>query len=404
MRRKNSSNDESTIIDANSKKRENGPKARSKDHFKAYLLVIELIALAISVGSGFWMNFTLGSKTRYEAEYIDKTSFYLDSNYDVLVAGASKQQTEEYGQKSFVQNVVSASKISLNVKTGSVEDYRDLLIFDSNECLEHSEFTEKRLIKRTDASNGVYADYKFCELHNLNLGDRVIITSNGEKKEYCISRVYRTDYSYPEGILVATEDVLPLESKSHLMYVTAKDKQELVDDLQSYKPLGTLLTKKDTQTEEEYQAYLDEFNSKKYFDSYVTDYGDAASELAQSYSTKISSSNKSFYISVTVISIACFATSLLSFFVNAKNKKDRFFRYIQENGRSRLMGMFSVFNLSFALFAAAASLLAINGSLSKLTTYYTFASALASSYFCVLLPVAMILAGYLITIVTIKKA
>lgn len=227
-----------------------------------YLLVIELIALAASAGSSLWMNFTLGSKTRYEAEYADKTSFYLDSNFDFLVSGASKKQAEEYGRKDFVQNVTPASKISLSVKTGSIEDYRDLLIFDSDEALEHTEFTEKRLIKKSNNENHVYADYKFCELYNVDLGDSITISSSGEREEYCISRVYRTDYSYPEGILVATKDTLPLESKSQLMYVTAKDKEKLVDDLKNYKPLGTLLDKKDTQTDEEYKKYLDEFNSK----------------------------------------------------------------------------------------------------------------------------------------------
>lgn len=255
-----------------------------------------------------------------------------------------------------------------------------------------------------DASNGVYADYKFCQLYNVSIGDNISITSNGEKKEYCISRVYRTDYSYSEGILVATKDVLPLESKSQLMYVTAKDKQELIADLKDYKPLGTLLTKKDTQTDEEYQSYLNEFYSKNYFDSYVTDNSGALSELDQSYSSKIASSNKNFYISVGVISALCLAASLLSFFANAKNKRDRFFRYIQENGRSRLIGMFSIFDCSFVLFMTAGSLLAIKGSLAKLTTYYTFASALASSYLCVLIPAVGILIGYLITIIAIKRA
>lgn len=404
MRKKDNLDNESSNIDVQNKRRKSTSRTKGKSHFKMYLLVIELIALAVSAGSSLWMNFTLGSKTRYEAEYTDKTSFYLDSNFDLLVSGASKEQTEEYGRKDFVQNVTPASKISLSVKTGSVEDYRDLLIFDSDEALEHTEFTEKRLIKKSNTENHVYADYKFCELYNVNLGDSITISSSGERKEYCISRVYRTDYSYPEGILIMTKGTLPLESKSQLMYVTAKDKEKLVDDLKNYKPLGTLLDKKDTQTDEEYQKYLDEFNSKKYFDSYVTDNGGASSRLEQGYSEKIASSARNFYISVSVVSVACLVVSLFCFFINAKNKKDRFFKYIQENGRSKLVGMFSAFDFSFVLFSVIGSLLAIKESLSSATAYYTFASALASSYLCVLLPVAGILIGYLITIVTIKRA
>lgn len=404
MRKKDNPNGEPHITDVPNKKRKNSSSTKGKIHFKTYLFVIELIALAVSAGSSLWMNFTLSSKVRYEAEYKDKTSFCIDSNYDFLVSGASKEQIEEYGEKDFIQDVTPASKISLNVKTASAEDYRSLLIFDSDKALEHTEFTEKRLIKKLNAKNCVYADFKFCELYDVNLGDSIAISSNGESKEYCISRVYRTDYSYTEGILVATKDTFPLESKSQLMYVTAKDKQKLSNDLQNYKPLGTLLSKKDTQTDEEYQKYLDDFYSKKYYDSYVTDASDTTSKLEQGYSKKIASSNKVFYLSVAIISAVCLFTSLFCFFINAKNKKDRFFKHIQENGRSNLVAMFSIFDFSFVLFSIAGSLLAIKGSLSGITVFCTFASALASSYACILLPAIGILVGYLITIVTIKRA
>lgn len=379
-------------------------RTENKSQFKLYFLIIELVALVISVGSSFWMGFTLNSKTRYEAEFTDKTSFYLDSNFDLVVSGASKQQVEEYGQKDFVQNVTSASKISLNVETGSAEDYKDLLLFDSVEDLEHSEFTEKRLIaEKKSVTNSIYADYKFCNLYHVKLGDTLAVSVNGEKKDFCISRVYRTDYSYPEGILVATKDLLALTSKSQLMYIIAKDKTKLVEDLKDYKPLGTLLSKKDNQTDEEYQKYLDEFNSKNYFDSYVTDNTGAVAEINESYSKKISSSNKSFYISVAVISIVCLGISLLCFFVNAKNKKDKIYKYIQENGSSKITSIFTTFDASFILFVAVGSFLAIYNSLSRLTAYYTFSAALANSYLCILAPIIGILVGYLITIVAIKR-
>ncbi len=376
----------------------------NKGHFRFYLLIIELIALVVSVGSCIWLSFTLNSKTRYEAEYKDKTSFYLESGFDFLVSGASKQQTEEYSQKEFVQSVTSVSKISLNVKTGATEDYRDLLVFNSIDELEHSEFTEKRLIEKADSSNPIYADYKFCNLYNVKLGDDIVLSVNGEKKNYSISRVYRTDYFYSEGILITTQDILPLSSKSQLMYVTTENNDKLVEDLKEYKPLGTLLDKKDTQTDEEYQKYLDEFNSKKYFDSYVTDNTNGVVKVEQNYSTKISSSKKNYYISVAAIGVLCFGISFMCFFVNAKNKKDKIFKYIQENGNARLFKMFSVFDLSFIILIALSSLFAIYKSLSSLTTYYTFASALASSYLCILIPVIGILVGYFITVVTIKKA
>ena len=376
----------------------------NKGRFKLYLFIIELVALFVSDGSSFWLGYSLNSKTRYEAEYIDKTSFYYDNGFDLLVSGASKQQTEDYTQKDYVKTITSVLKISLNVKTGTVEDYRDLLVFNSLEDLEFSEFTEKRLIGKYESTNPIYADYKFCDLYNVKLGDDIALSVNGEKKSFCITRIYRTDYFYSEGVLITTKDVLPLSSKSQLMYITTDNKDKLIEGLKDYKPLGTLLDKKETQTDEEYQKYLDEFNSKKYFDSYVIDNTSAASGVEENYSTKIANSKKNFYICVAVISFICLGTSLLCFFANAKNKKDKIFKYIQENGKDRLLIIFSIFHFSFVIFMAISSILAVYKSLSSLTVYYTFASALSNSYLCILVPVLVILISYLITMITIKKA
>lgn len=379
-------------------------KIENKGHFKLYLLCIEVLAIVVSIVSSFWLCSSLKSKVRYEAEYIDKTSFYSDSGFDLLVSGASKQQIEEYRQKEFVQKVASVSKISLYVKTGSVEDYRDLLVFDSLEDLESSEFTEKRLIEKNESSNPIYADYKFCDLYNVKLGDDIAVSVNGEKKNYHISRVYRTDYFHSEGVLITTKDVLTFSSKSQLMYITTENKNKLIEDLKDYKPLGTLLDKKETQTDEEYQKYLNEFNSKKYFDSYVTDNTNDASKLELNYSSKISTSKKNFYIAVVVISVICLLFSFVCFFVNAKNKKDKIFKYIQENGDTKLLVMFSIFDLSFIIFMIIGAILAVYLSLSSLTVYYTLGSALASSHLCIWLPTIGILISYLITMIVIKKA
>lgn len=393
-----------TRKDVETYKKNKNINIENKGSFKLYLFIIELIAIFVSVGSTLWLGYSLTSKTRYEAEYIDKTSFYYDNGFDLLVSGASKQQTEDYTQKDFVKTITTVSKISLNVKTGTIEDYRDLLVFNSLEDLEFSEFTEKRLIGKYESSSPIYADYRFCNLYKVKLGDAISLSVNGEKKNFCIARVYRTDYFYSEGVLITTKDVLPLSSKSQLMYITTDNKDKLIDGLKDYKPLGTLLDKKETQTDEEYQKYLDEFNSKKYFDSYVIDNANANSGVEENYSTKIANGKKNFYICVAVISIICLGTSLLCFFVNAKNKKDKIFKYIQENGKARLLIIFNIFNFSFAIFMAIGSILAVYKSLSSLTVYYTFASALSSSYLCILASVLGILISYLITMITIKKA
>ena len=377
---------------------------KTKFTFKLFLLIIEAVALVVSVGSSIYFGTTISTKARYDAEYQDKVSFYNDNGFDLLVSGASTDQVNEMKQQSSITHATAASKISLNVKTPAAEDYRDIIVLDSQDDFAYTEFTSERIINETTATDFVYADYKFCTLYCVKLGDSISITVGGTAKEYVISRVYRTDYLYNEGILITTKDQINLTSKAQNVYLNANNKDNLVSYLQDYKPLGTLLAQTSSQSDSDYQKYLDEFYSKKYYASYVTDLSGAKETLANDYSKKLSSANTSFYISVAVVSTLCLVASLVCFFVNARNKEDKIYKYIQENGSKRIVEIFSAFNASFALFMIVGSLIVMGSSLNGLTAYFTFSSVLVASWMTLVLPVVAILVGYAITLIKIKKA
>ena len=107
---------------------------------------------------------------------------------------------------------------------------------------------------------------------------------------------------------------------------------------------------------------------------------------------------------MAVVSTLCLVASLVCFFVNARNKEDKIYKYIQENGSKRIVEIFSAFNASFALFMIVGSLIVMGSSLNGLTTYFTFSSVLAASWMALVLPVVAILVGYAITLIKIKKA
>ncbi len=377
---------------------------KTKFPFKLFLLIIEAVALVVSIGSSVYFGTTISAKARYDAEYQDKVSFYNDCGFDLLVSGASAEQVSEMKEQSSIANATAASKISLNVKTPAAEDYRNIIVLDSQDDFAYTEFSSERIIGETTATDFVYADYKFCTLYSVKLGDSISITVDGTAKDYVISRVYRTDYLYNDGILITTKDQINLTSKAQNAYLKANNKDNLISYLQDYKPLGTLLAQTSSQSDSDYQKYLDEFYSKKYYASCVTDLSGAKTTLDDDYSKKLSSANASFYISVAVVSTLCLAASLVCFFVNAKNKKDKIYKYIQENGSRRIIGIFTAFNVSFAVFLIAGSLIAMVSSLNGLTTYFTFSSLLATSWMALFFPVVAILVGYAITLIKIKKA
>ena len=376
----------------------------NKFAYAKFFIIIELLALAVAIGSSIFVGITTSSKVRYESEYIDKMSLYSDNTFDLLVSGASSEQIDEFRTKEFITNTVAASKISLNVKTVSSEDYRNIFVFDSEEDLNYSEFTQSRIISETKADKYVYADYKFCKLYDVELGDRIKITVNGNEEEYVVSRIYRTDYLYSEGVLVTTKDMISLNNKSLYAYLTTNNKDTLVSFLQDYKPLGTLLAKTSFQTDADYQRYLHDFNSKQYYSSYVTDLSNEYENVINDYEKKIASTTLTFNISVIVVSVLCLLTSFICFFANAKNKEDKIYKYIQENGNKRIFKLFTAFNLSFVVFVLVGLLIAMSFALDGLATYYTYACVLETSYLALIIPVALIFVGYLITSIKIKKA
>jgi hypothetical protein len=207
-------------------------------------------------------------------------------------------------------------------------------VFESKEDMQYSEFTDARILSQTSADKYIYADYKFCTLHNVGLGDVVTVTFNGVPQEFTIARVYRTSYLSAKGLLITTKEMLPVSVQSLYVYLTTEDKSALQAYLQDYKPLGTLLPKLDSQTDEEYQEYLDNFYSKSYYSAYVTDLEDNKEDKISSYQQKKESASISFYVVTSVVSVVALLTSLACFFINAKTKNDKIYKYIQENGIS----------------------------------------------------------------------
>lgn len=371
--------------------------------FKLFFILIELIAIIVSFGSSIYLENTLKTKVQYDSEYMDKLSYYEDNNFDIILSGASQKQIDEFKTKDFISNVVTATKVSINIKTTYNDDYNDILFFESENDLEYTEFNSKRLISSINTDKFIYADYKFCNLNKVNLGDSISVTLNGEYKDFIISRIYRTNYAYTKGVLIMNKKYLPIESKSQIVYLSTLNKTNLNLYLNDYKPMGTLIDKKDTQTDEEYQKYLDEFNSKNY-SSFIIDLSSELEDVENNCLSKISTANKNFYISVAIVSILVFFTSFMSFFINAKNKKDKIYKYIQGNGNKNIVKLFSVFNISFILFMLIFSLLSVYISILNLTAFYTYSQAIISSYLCIILPIIGILISYIYTIIKIKKA
>lgn len=383
----------------------NTKKINGKNPFKRFTLIIESVALIVTCVCCVIIGSALKDKNRYDSESTDKTSFYYEKGFDLLVSGASAEQVVGFDNDLNVSHVSKASKISLNVKTNKDEDYRDILIFDDPNSLEYSEFTNERIIEKWENENVIVGvDYKFCQLYDMSLGDSLTISANGDELNLKIGRIYRTDYLYSEGVIVLTRDTLDFKSNSYYVYLNSNNLNELKNNLKDYKPMGTLLKQTSSQSNEDYQRYLDEFYAKDYYSSCINDPNEQANEVLPKYLEKRSSANKRFTISIIVSSTIFFLLSFGCFFVYAKNKKDKIYKYIQENGDHNIVKIFTGFNASIIVFIVAGTLITFALSLSGLTAFYNFAALFSNCYLALLFPIISTFVGYFITLLMIKKA
>lgn len=379
-------------------------KAKDNPIFR-FSITWEAVALVATILVCVFLNFSLADKNRYDSEYLDKSSYYHDSRFDLRVSGASLEQIADFKANPNVTRVSKTAIISLNMKTKTAEDHGNVVVFDNAEDREFSEFSSKRIVEITnDSANSVGVDYQFSRLHQVKLGDSISVTLNGHEKYVKVSKIYRTDYLYPEGIVVATKDVLDISGKSYFAYLNIKNMSLAKKELRTYKPQGTLLEKTTTQTDEDYQKYLDEFNAKEYYSTCVVDIRENEKKTIADCLVKKEKANKMCWISVIISSAICFAVSMVCFFFNAKNKKDKIYKYIQQNGNKRIFAVFSLFNLSFIGMIVAGTLITFVLSLDSLATFYSFSAVLANAYYSLLVPSAAVLVSFIITLISIKKA
>lgn len=376
----------------------------NKKPFKMFLIVINLIAVLVTIISCFLIDFGLKDKNRYDSEYSDKYSYYHESRFDLLVTGASNEQIMGFDNNTNVSHVSKASQLSLNVDTGGINDFRNVLIFDSLQDLEYSEFTKERIISEEDADGSIVGiDYKFSKLYDVNVGNKIIIIINGREESFTVAKIYRTDYRYTEGVIVTTSDMLNIKTKSYLAYLNSSNINKLKEELTSYKPMGTLLSKTSYQSDDEYAKYLEEFNSKNYYSTCVIDLQSSANDTLPQYADNIKKANFIFFLMVGISSFLCFVTSLLCFFFNAKNKNDKIQKYIRDNGTRKISIIFSIFNLFFILIVVLSLLVLLALSCIGLTTFYDFASILKNAYLTIVCPTFALLLSYSITMIVIKK-
>ena len=364
-------------------------------------LIISAIGCVFSLGGSIVCGTFVKTHTENVAEYQDTDEFYSSKGFDLIVQGPSKEQIDGFKVRQDVSHCVSYLEIELFIKIQNSQKQSNVLVFDNIEELKYTENTDERIIKNKEGlTNPVYIDYQFSKINNLKIGDKFLVYIDSSPKECSVARIYKTDFLYKKGVIIASTEIVPSSIKSGV-YLKSNNFVSLREELKSYKPLGTLLPKTQYQTDEQYQQYVDEFYAKDY-SSYI--FGIKNEEMSKTALSKAESSKKGIVVSSIIFGVLLLLVSLGSFILVAKNKNDFIKKYIRDNGAKEPRNCYLVFNLLMLCCAAVANVIILLLTVNKTAYFISFGSALAANLVVLLVPVLSIVLGLATTLVLIKKS
>ena len=376
---------------------------KSKSLIKLFSILSSVGFALCCIGGIVVGTFTNASVTNV-SEYRDKNEFYSKKGFDLIVKGPSDSQIEGFKVREDITQCIPFLEIDLNTTINGNNNQSTFLIFDNVIDLKYTENTDVRLIKSKEGlANPVFVDYKFAKNNNLNINDSFTVVINGNPKECLVSRIYRTDFIFSKGVIIATTDIIPTSFKSGV-YLSTNNIDSLMNDLKEYKPMGTLLEKTEYQTDEQYQQYLESFYAKDYSKTHVLDYKEDEKANETTNLPKAESSKVSLLIASIVFGVIVLSLSLAGFIIVGKNKKDFIYKYIHDNGSIKPIKGYSVFNGIMVLTVIASSLISAAIASNNASSYISFGNALALNIWTILIPAIGIVIGYLFTLFKLKKA
>lgn len=305
-----------------------------KNLIRKQMLIFIAILSCIAILLGCIISFT--GINNYSSTYINQ-NLYIDANFDYIIPSPGKSQITTLNSESFIDNVCPYYTSTLDISFNSKVVKSSIYFVDNISDLSNSPFIESRVLSsKTEETNDVaFIDYVFSQFYGIKLGDTITLGS----KNYKITKIYKPNSLTTNGcVVICWDNILKtelnsLESNYSGAWLKCNDKTQCENFLKnSYVPEGRIRAQATSETNEQYQQYLDSFYNNDFYKE-VTDIG-ANREIANA---KINDLTKLVKIEQIVANIILILTAFAGmYYIYFSNKKKAQYKKAIQSNTSNL--------------------------------------------------------------------
>lgn len=335
------------------------------------------------------------------ADYVETLSKYDDCDYDFVVRGLSKEQIKQINGLGSVKETVCYHNTNATIKINNEETDISIFSLTDDNKVNLTEFSEKRLINKSNESNenSIYLYEQFSKTYGYDIGDFIKIAGI----KFKVTRIYRDNFDkvvYIPNFETILREKFSQDLSVSGIYVSCINKDDFrASFLNSYKPLASLKTRDEFDTQEQYDNYLSEFNSKDYSSYYkdkMENY-DIDLEKANKY---LNNSTSNSVLSGVIIGSFILLGTILMLLINYKKIKVE----IVSNGRKEIIKRNGIVFCLVTIATFIATTISLLILCNHANSFIRFASAFTNVFYEWIFVVIFTLFGFLLSfIITNKK-
>lgn len=241
---------------------------KENKNFK-FKVVDSVIVLILAV------MFLLGGM--FFAKYKETKAFFNieDTSVDYIIQMPSKSQIDEIGNMKHVESITPYLYNVIDSEINSKTVRFGFYIVETAADLGRTTFSDSLLIKKSTESydNELFVSDDFAKANSLKLGDELTLNVYSQRIKYNVKAIYFGDRRNVGGVVFAIktgdlEKAIDLrygaDYKYSGAYIHSNNCAETEKWLKEYKPLGDLRSRDEFDSDELYQAYLENRNKTDY--------------------------------------------------------------------------------------------------------------------------------------------
>jgi hypothetical protein len=316
---------------------------------RSKLILITIVSIIVGFGLNFITSSNIENTVEDELEYYNLVSYFEMSDSDFIIPSPSNQQIEELKLDDNVNGLFPFYSYELEIIHNDMTIDSQIINYEAEYSYDFTPFGENRIIEKKDEASypSAIVDYEYSSVHNVNLGDLLTFSLNGDSTIYTyeINMIIESSPLYSDGFVMLpfegqlADSIESILSSANMFYYSDcyvdVENTALFESsfLNGYQGLGQLRDRADFESQAEYENYLSLYESVD-FDAQVYRFSEQYDDTITRANSFLDSirDNKQLVFILDVIIIILFNIFLVWFTFSD-------FKYMSKNGRLRPIKM-----------------------------------------------------------------